>query len=85
MSGVGSGVTVCDARHEGSGIVLLRKERFGRGNGRVYHVHYTAMNTAGMSCEGVVLVSVPHDQNTLALDDGELFDSTVGCQGLGMR
>jgi hypothetical protein len=30
-------------------------------------------------------VSVPHDQNTLALDDGELFDSTVGCQGLGMR
>ena len=48
------------------------------GNGRVYHIRFTA--TAGtLSCNGDVTVGVPHDQGQrdTAIDDGPLYNSTT--------
>jgi hypothetical protein len=73
--GLGDGDTAIDAVINGNGTVLLRAERSGKGNGRVYHVHFTASDLEG-SASGVVTVCVPHDRNKSAIDGGELFDST---------
>ncbi|MGD2061900.1 MAG: hypothetical protein PVF87_13595, partial [Acidimicrobiia bacterium] len=43
----------------GSSNAQLRAEFAGTGNGRVYHVGFTADDGAGGSCSGEVLVSVP--------------------------
>ena len=50
-------------------------ERSGNGDGRVYHIHFTASDLEG-SASGVVTVSVPHKKKETATDGGELFDST---------
>ncbi len=42
----------------------------------MYHVSYTATDDKGASCDGVVTVAVPHDQDSDAVDGGPLFDST---------
>jgi VCBS repeat-containing protein len=60
--------------------VLLRSDRDGNGNGRVYHILFTATDSGGGECQGEVLVPVvPHDQsgNTTTIDDGPLYDATV--------
>lgn len=56
----------------------LRAKREGRGNGRVYHVSFTASDGVE-SCTGTVQVGVPNSRgrNGEAVDDGALFDSTV--------
>jgi hypothetical protein len=76
-----------DARGDGStgpdaefadGLLRVRAERAGGGNGRVYQVSFTA--AAGAStCQGTVSVCVPHDQGPGAtcVDDGPLYDSTA--------
>jgi hypothetical protein len=56
--------------------VQLRRERSGKGNGRVYTVSFTAHDGLA-SCSGAVKVEVPHSRNgNPALDDGALYDST---------
>lgn len=57
------------------GSVMLRSERDGYGNGRVYRIAFTASNAAG-SCSGSVTVSVPHDMAHNAIDDGQNYVST---------
>ena len=75
-NGQGDGDTAIDAIINADGTVLLRAERSGKGNGRVYHIHFTASDFEG-SCSHVVTVSVPHDKKgDVAIDGGELFDST---------
>ncbi|HZM01339.1 MAG TPA: hypothetical protein VFD43_13920, partial [Planctomycetota bacterium] len=68
-----------DAALTEDGRLMLRAERDGGGDGRVYFVHFTATDAEGASCSGVVSFSVPHDQGggpELALaDSGELHDS----------
>jgi hypothetical protein len=73
----GDGNTAPDAALAGS-TVQLRAERSGLGDGRVYHLDFTA-TAGGRSCQGSVQVCVPHDQGQGAacLDQGPLFDSTV--------
>jgi hypothetical protein len=39
---------------------MLRAERSGKGNGRVYQVDFTADDGQGGSCTGSVNVGVPH-------------------------
>ena len=73
--GQGDGDTAIDAVINADGTVLLRAERSGNGNGRVYHIHFTASDFEG-SASGVVKVSVPHNKKSVAIDGGELFDST---------
>lgn len=78
VNGLGDGDTSPDARIQPQGTVLLRAERSGQGNGRVYQVHFTADDGVGGHCEGSVKVCVPRDQgrNNTCIDDGQLFDAT---------
>jgi uncharacterized protein len=72
-----SGNTAPDGRGVGSGVARVRAERVGTGNGRVYHIGFTATDKLGGSCSGVVQVGVPVNEGGTAVDDGPLFDSTV--------
>lgn len=74
-NGLGDGDTAVDATINANGTVFLRAERSGKGNGRVYHVHFTATDVEGSS-SGVVTVCVPHSKKSVAVDGGELYDST---------
>ena len=71
-------------RADGSGVgtdsalVLAQRLRWRRGgNGRVYHIGFTADDGQGASCTGNVTVSVPILPFFDAIDDGANFDSTV--------
>jgi len=74
-NGLGDGDAAIDAIINGDGTVLLRAERSGKGDGRVYHVHFTASDIEG-SASGVVNVCVQHNKKREAIDGGELYDST---------
>ena len=65
----------------GTGTASVRAERAGTprapGDGRVYHVAFTAADGNGGTCTGTVKVGVPHDQRgRAAVDGGPLYDST---------
>lgn len=64
LDGTGDGDTGPDAAWVSSTVrdqVQLRAERSGKGDGRVYRIAYS-VNGAGGKCDGLVYVSVPHDQ-----------------------
>jgi PKD repeat protein len=71
----GDGHTSPDAVLEGS-RVLVRAERSGLGNGRVYQVHFRADDGQGGLCAGRVTVGVPHSRGSVPVDDGQAHDST---------
>jgi|GEM_PF-5862033 len=75
----GSGNTSPDATGVGTATPSVRAERDGGGDGRVYHIAFTATNGSGASCTGTVTVGVPHDQghNGGPVDQGSLYDSTL--------
>ena len=59
--------------------VLLRAERSGNGDGRVYTITYTATTPLGVGCVNqTVKVGVPHDQGKGAtpIDSGLKYDAT---------
>ena len=74
VNGLGDGDTSPDAAVSGNQI-LLRAERAGTGNGRVYVVPFTAVNTDGASCSGSVKVSVPHSKKDPAIEGAQLYNS----------
>lgn len=74
-NGQGDGDTPIDAIINADGTVLLRAERSGNGNGRVYHIYFTASDLEG-STSGVVKVSVPHSKKSGAVDSGQNYNST---------
>ncbi|ALA58235.1 PKD domain-containing protein [Nitrospira moscoviensis] len=74
VNGVGDGDTSPDAVVAGNSI-LLRAERAGTGNGRVYVVHFTATDTEGAHCSGTVRVSVPHSKKDPAVEGSQLYNS----------
>jgi hypothetical protein len=51
-----------------SNLVLLRAERDGRGNGRVYQVHFMA-DDGFENCQGSITVAVPHSRAKKSLQD----------------
>src|SRR5207302_2088355 len=63
----------------GSSVVQLRAERQGDGDGRVYHIAFTADDGHGSECTGVVSVCVPKrpGPKRTCVDQGSLFDSTA--------
>jgi hypothetical protein len=73
----GSGRTAPDGRGVGRSVAHVRAERVAGGNGRVYHIAFTATDRYGGTCSGDVTVDVPVLRNGPAVDDGPLFDSTV--------
>lgn len=76
----GDGQFTPDGKGVGSATAEVRAERTGTpqvpGNGRVYHVSFTATDSGGASCNGAVAVAVPHDQASPPIDDGPKYDST---------
>jgi hypothetical protein len=73
----GSGNTAPDGTGVGTSTPSVRPEREGGGNGRVYHIAFTATNATGGTCTGAVTVRVPKSQGHGApIDDGALYDST---------
>lgn len=74
QGGRGAGNTAPDARLL---PLAVRAERQGGGDGRMYHIAFTA--TDGLeTCSGEVRLCVPHDQRPAGgcVDGGSLFDST---------
>lgn len=77
-NGAGDGNSCTDAYiPRGGAKAYVLAERAGGGNGRVYTIYFTATDGRGGSCSGSVKVSVPHDQNRSAVDDGPVYDSSV--------
>lgn len=77
VTGTGDGDTSPDAVIQGN-KVLLRAERVGGGNGRVYRITFEASDGQGGVCTGSVFVRVPHDKGKnmpQAIDDGQLYNS----------
>jgi hypothetical protein len=77
----GDGAFAPDGQGIGTATAAVRGERNGSkkvpGNGRFYHVGFTAADGYGASCTDSVAVSVPHDNAHAPVDDGELYDSTA--------
>jgi PKD repeat protein len=80
VDGPGSGSSSPDGKGVGTDTAMVRAERSGSkkvsGNGRVYHIRFTADDGQGGSCSGLVKVGVPHDKKAVVVDDGANFDST---------
>ncbi|MFO0875713.1 MAG: PKD domain-containing protein [Phycisphaerales bacterium] len=76
INGLGDGDTGPDAVIQGS-TVLLRAERSGIGDGRVYRINFTASDGVGGVCSGYVTVCVPHDQGqgSTCIDSGQVYNS----------
>jgi hypothetical protein len=62
----------------GDRVAIVRAERSERGDGRVYHIHFTATDHVGASCSGEVTVGVPRHRHRPAVDGGPRYDSTAG-------
>jgi DNA-binding beta-propeller fold protein YncE len=79
VSGPGYGNTAPDA-WIGPYDPMVRAERSGMGNGRVYFIHFIAVDDKGGTCEGAIPVCVPRDNSpaSLCIDDGQNYDSTLG-------
>ena len=76
VNGLGDGDEAPDAVVAAE-VVLLRAERAGGGNGRVYRIWFTATDAQQRTCAGSVAVQVPHDAHVPAVDDGQTYTSTT--------
>lgn len=75
LDGVGDGDTSPDAqRGQAPHEVLVRAERQGPGDGRVYRISFTGDDGKGGTCQGTVTVAVPHDRPD-AVDSGLVVNS----------
>ena len=83
LNGLGDGNTCPDASGVGASTASVRAERSGTrkvpGDGRVYHIAFSADDGQGGQCTGTVTVCVPHDQRLGGdcVDQGPMYDSTV--------
>ncbi len=76
VTGVTAGDVSPDAAGIGTATAQLRYERADAGNGRVYHVAFTATDARGGSCTGEVTVGV-RNGFAPAVDGGAVYDSTA--------
>ncbi len=62
-------------------MALLRGERNGGSDGRIYHLGFRAEDGRGGECTRTVTICHPHDQGEGigCVDQGPLFDSTGPC------
>ena len=75
----GSGNTEPDGSGVGTSIAYVRAERAGPGTGRLYFITFTAEDSTGAQCSGMVQAYVPHDQGqgSVPTDTGMRYDSTM--------
>jgi len=78
LRGAATGNTCPDASGVGTAMASLRAERSGSGDGRVYHVSFTADDGKGGACSASVAVCVPVERRAGqgCVDQGALVDST---------
>jgi cysteine-rich repeat protein len=78
LAGAGDGNTCPDATGVGTASANVRAERSGQGDGRVYHIAFSADDGHGASCTGNVMVCVRHDngRGSVCTDQGPLVDAT---------
>ena len=79
VNGDNDGNTSPDGQGVGTSIAEVRAERDGKGNGRYYHISFSADDGYGGSCSGEVLVGVRRNSGAdgAPVDDGALYDSTI--------
>jgi methionine-rich copper-binding protein CopC len=83
VNSIADGNTDVDGTGVGTSTAVVRAERSGSkhnpGNGRVYHIGFSADDGNGGFCSGIVRVGVPHDQGgqSQPVDNGPLYDSTT--------
>lgn len=75
----GSGQTCPDATGVRTSGPVVRSERSSEiGDGRVYHIAFTASDPHGATCNVAVTVCVSHDKpDTTCVDQGSLHASTA--------
>ena len=78
-NGLGDGDTAIDGQIGSGNSFAVRAERSGTGDGRVYHVYFSASDGAGGSCTGSATIGVPHDQGPQGgpVDGGALYNSLL--------
>ncbi len=76
QNGAGGVTKVPDAYVSDTSTAFVRAKRLGVGNGRVYHIGFTASDGHGGTCQGTVKVAVPHSKNREAVDGGPTYDAT---------
>jgi EGF domain-containing protein/growth factor-like EGF protein len=78
VNGLGDGDTSPDATGVGTTNAAVRAERAGNGDGRVYHISFSATSTSGGSCTGTATLGVPKSQGKKGgpVDGGALYNST---------
>jgi hypothetical protein len=85
----GDGDKSPDGGGVGTSTAQVRAERTGNtsipGDGRVYHIYFTATDVEGATCTGEVRVGVPHDQggHDMPIDGGALYNSLIPTPGGG--
>ena len=80
VNGEDDGNTAPDGSGVGIELASIRAERAGYdgANGRVYHIGFTATDSAGNQCSGSVKVGVPISKGKApAVDDGALYNATI--------
>ena len=81
VNGIGDGNTARDGRGVGTPTAEVRAERSGTkktpGDGRVYHISFSASDESGATCSGTVQVGVPKSKKKTPVDGGPIYDSTV--------
>ncbi|MCC6614100.1 MAG: lamin tail domain-containing protein [Anaerolineae bacterium] len=79
VNGLDDGDTSPDGQGIGTPVAEIRAERWGEGNGRFYHISFTASDPRGGSCAGGFVVYVPlsRNPNDIEVDDGPIYDSTL--------
>ena len=85
-NGNGDGNTTEDILFDaGCATALVRAERAGPGDGRVYELTLEARDAAGNASEAVVFtVAVPHDHAHAAVDSGDAFEVAGVCTPVEM-
>jgi len=76
IDGIADGRTCPDAGGVGTDTAVVRAERAGTGDGRVYHIGFRAEADRRGACDGSVTVCVPVAAFQSCADEGTLFDST---------
>jgi hypothetical protein len=78
VEALGSGNTEPDGSGVGTSTAYVRAERAGPGTGRIYFISFSATDSSGAQCTGVVEAYVPHDQGQgfTPTDTGQRYDST---------
>jgi hypothetical protein len=77
--GAGGPKAAPDASGVGTSQAMIRAERSGLKDGRVYIINFIAFDGKDGLCNGSVVVNVPHDQSNKscpAVDSGQKYDAT---------